>query len=212
MSEAGEEVGPEPPQRFRFETNPNLLRPDRPSTLEPAPTSEESTGDSLSIADGIERRVAPDSIRADRISGWIALLVLSGGGAVATGLLVALSGWPLPIRLALMGVWAFLTAAGLWLAHGWPALQWRRTSFRVDAGGIEIRKGVLWRRVINVSRSRIQHTDVSQGPLQRRFELATLIIHTAGTEHATVDLAGLSHATALKIRDHLISGEGDDAV
>jgi hypothetical protein len=70
----------------------------------------------------------------------------------------------------------------------------------------------VWRSVVNVARSRIQHTDVSQGPLERRFGLAGLLIYTAGTDHAEVQLRGLDHATALRIRDHLLAGGGDDAV
>jgi membrane protein YdbS with pleckstrin-like domain len=58
----------------------------------------------------------------------------------------------------------------------------------------------------------VQHTDVSQGPLERRYGLGTRVIFTAGTDHARVDLKGLDHATALAIRDHLLPRGGDDAV
>jgi hypothetical protein len=82
----------------------------------------------------------------------------------------------------------------------------------VDAGGIEIREGVVWRAVTNVPRSRVQHTDVSQGPLERRFGIGTLVIHTAGTDSAVVSLRGLTHESALAIRDHLLPREEPDAV
>ncbi len=61
-------------------------------------------------------------------------------------------------------------------------------------------------------RSRVQHTDVSQGPLERSHGLGTLVIYTAGTEHARVELGGLDHGTALLIRDHLLPREENDAV
>ena len=65
--------------------------------------------------------------------------------------------------------------------------------------------------MINVPRSRVQHTDVSQGPIERGFGLGTLVIYTAGTEHARVELHGLEHGTALHIRDHLLkSADADD--
>jgi membrane protein YdbS with pleckstrin-like domain len=57
----------------------------------------------------------------------------------------------------------------------------------VDARGLEIRRGVFWRSVVNVPRSRVQHTDVSQGPLERSYGLGTLIVYTAGTDHAQVN-------------------------
>ena len=67
-------------------------------------------------------------------------------------------------------------------------------------------------RVTNVPRSRVQHTDVSQGPLERRYGVGTLVIHTAGTDDAVVTQRGLTHGTALAIRDHLLPREGPDAV
>jgi hypothetical protein len=91
-------------------------------------------------------------------------------------------------------------------------LEHRHTSYRIDGAGIEIRRGVWWRKVTHVPRSRIQHTDVSQGPIERGFGLATLHVFTAGTEHAEVALGGLSHATALAVRDHLLAGRDDDVV
>ena len=60
-------------------------------------------------------------------------------------------------------------------------------------------------------RSRVQHTDVSRGPLERAYDLATLVIYTAGTEHSRVALSGLAERDAYPIRDWLIHGEESDA-
>ena len=54
--------------------------------------------------------------------------------------------------------------------------------------------------------------DVSEGPIERSFGLATLVIHTAGTEQAAVSLGGLARDTAFRVRDWLIGGGEDDAV
>jgi hypothetical protein len=108
--------------------------------------------------------------------------------------------------------WAGGSVALGWWLHRWPEIEHRYASYRVDDQGIEIRGGVVWRSVVNVPRSRVQHTDVSQGPLERSYGLGTLTIFTAGTDHARVDLAGLEHATALAIRDHLLPRERADAV
>ena len=97
-----------------------------------------------------------------------------------------------------------------WRAHAWPAIAYGYTSYKVDAQGIEIRRGVFWRTITSIPRSRVQHTDVSQGPLQRTHELGTLVVYTAGTDHARVDLSGLAHARALLVREHLLpKGEAD---
>ena len=86
------------------------------------------------------------------------------------------------------------------------------TSRGVDDLGIEIRRGVFWRAVVNIPRSRVQHTDVSQGPLERRFGLGTLVVFTAGTDHAKVSLQGLEYDLALRIRQHLLPSGSNDAV
>ena len=98
------------------------------------------------------------------------------------------------------------------LSYRWPPRAYQHTSYRVDDQGIEIRRGVYWRVVINVPRSRVQHIDVSQGPIERRYGLGTLVIYTAGTDHAKVELEGLEHGRALRIREHLLPSESGDAV
>ena len=91
----------------------------------------------------------------------------------------------------------------------WPPLAWKRASFRLDSDGLELRRGVWWRHVVRVPRSRVQHTDVTQGPIERSFGLSTLVVHTAGTSNASVQVEGLAAATAGEIRDFLISGDED---
>ena len=55
-----------------------------------------------------------------------------------------------------------------------------------------------------VPRSRVQHLDVERGPLERQFALATLVVHTAGTQTAALRLSGLDDHDAVALRDALI--------
>ncbi len=166
-----------------------------------------------SIADGIERRLDPRVIQLDRTVGWIVTAVISFGLFVAgASTLIAASSWPAGAMAAIAAIWFGVTTGLGWWLQVWPAISYRYASYIVDASGMEIREGVVWRTVTNVPRSRVQHTDVSQGPLERRFGVATLVIHTAGTDAAVVSLHGLTHETALAIRDHLLPREGPDAV
>lgn len=179
--------------------------PAPPPTVPPVPSLP-------SIADGLEHPLDPRSVALARIVGWLfigpLLVVLFGG----VGLAVSRASNPVWIE-ALLVVLGSAAALGLgWSAQRWPGIEHRHASYKVDEWGIEIRRGVLWRKEIHVPRSRVQHTDVSQGPLQRSYGLATLVIYTAGTEYAKVELAGLDHSTALRIRDHLLVGRGSDAV
>ena len=174
----------------------------------PATPSAASAG----IADGIDHPLDPRSVALGRTIGWIVTVVIAFGSllGVAIGLIVrSRSVWT---AAAVALAWAGANAALGWWLHRWPEIEHRHASYRVDGHGLEFRHGVVWRRVVHVPRSRVQHTDVSQGPLERGYGLGTLSVFTAGTDHARVDLAGLDHATALAIRDHLLPREGSDAV
>jgi len=164
------------------------------------------------VADGQRRPLDPRLVSAQRIArGIFAAVLLSVTlPGVLVSVLVGLTGG-VSALLPLAG-WLATAALLAWWAWGWPALAYRHASYAVDRTGIEIRRGVVWRRVINVPRSRVQHTDVSEGPIERSHGIGTLVIYTAGTDFARVRLEGLPRDTALRIRDHLLPDEGPDAV
>jgi len=163
-------------------------------------------------ADDGFRHLDPRHMHHERITGGIAVALI--GPATVTGAFVvaALVEMPWAWRIVIPSAVVALNVGLVVLLWRWPELKHRYTSYRVDAAGIEIRSGALWRKVVNVPRSRVQHTDVSQGPLERHFKLSTLHVFTAGTEHSEVALHGLARETAIEIRDYLLAGGGDDAV
>jgi membrane protein YdbS with pleckstrin-like domain len=75
-----------------------------------------------------------------------------------------------------------------------------------------IRKGVWFRSIKLLPLPRLQHVDVKRGPLQRHFGLATLVMHTAGTHAASIEVPGLDADEALRLRDRLVAAGGDDGV
>jgi membrane protein YdbS with pleckstrin-like domain len=153
----------------------------------------------------------PRNVRLEQIASLISSTVLLTG-----------------IMIALLIVWINVGSGLLWygLAGGaalvvtllfvaawfWPPLAHRYASWRLDAEGLEIRRGVLWRHQITIPLGRVQHADVSQGPFQRMFELGTLTVHTAGTQNASVDLQGLTHAMAISLRDLIVQQRKDQHV
>jgi membrane protein YdbS with pleckstrin-like domain len=165
-----------------------------------------------SIADGSERVLDPQSITLERISRGIFTAVMTGLSFIALSVVLFSASLGMLLGLLLLAAWALLMAGLAALAWFWPPLHYRHISYRVDDSGIRIRRGVIWRSVTTVPRTRVQHTDVSQGPIERGMGLASLIIHTAGTQNASVSLGGLSHDDALRVRDHLIDVDERDAV
>ncbi len=164
------------------------------------------------VADGVERQLDPRSVALDRKVGWIVAASISFPIFVTVFLLLLLApilGW---VKALMALAWLVITGVLATVAHRYPQVAHRHTFYKVDAQGLQIRRGVFWRIVINVPRSRVQHTDVAQGPLERTHGLGTLVVYTAGTDHAKVSLHGLDHGTALLIRDHLLPGDARDAV
>jgi membrane protein YdbS with pleckstrin-like domain len=100
---------------------------------------------------------------------------------------------------------ATILLVGLMFAWLWPSAYYRHLRYAVDATGILIERGVFWRSHIALPRVRIQHTDVSQGPLQRRYGVGTLKLYTAGSRHTMIELPGLAHSDAIALRDALLA-------
>ncbi|MGY1437223.1 PH domain-containing protein [Streptomyces reniochalinae] len=116
--------------------------------------------------------------------------------AVAAGVVLALT---------LGAVWASCAllplAAAAW---GWGALHrnWRSWRYAERADDLLIAHGVLWRETTVVPYGRMQLVEVTSGPLERRYGLSRLQLHTAAaTTDATIP--GLAPAEAARLRDRL---------
>ena len=126
------------------------------------------------------------------------------GALVAIGLLVDHA--TLKLALALV-VLPGIPALFVWMARK----RYRYTRWRLDGEGFALRRGRFWSVETRVPGSRVQHLDLVRGPLERRFDLATLVIHTAGTRQSAVSVSGLAAPEAERLRDALARGiETDD--
>jgi membrane protein YdbS with pleckstrin-like domain len=164
------------------------------------------------VADGRFKSLDPRSVLVSRIGGAIGIAIVGLVNLIGISVVALADGPPVVLKTSLFAGWFVLLLLLGAAVFFWPAARYRHASYRVNANGIQIRRGVFWRAEISVPRSRVQHTDVTRGPIARGFGLATLVLHTAGTEHASVTLEGLSEEAALAIRDYLIEGGEDDAV
>lgn len=116
--------------------------------------------------------------------------------------------WPAAVACA--GIPVTVLSAPL-LAFLYGSARWRRTRYALTPQGLRIQRGVWWRSDTVVPRSRVQHTDLHRGPLDRALGLAGLRVYTAGSELGRVALNGLSLERAEALRDALIR-EDDDAL
>ena len=84
-----------------------------------------------------------------------------------------------------------------------PARKYRSRGYDMAVDRLRVVKGVLFHADTIVPFSRVQHIDVEQGPIERAFGIARLILHTAGTHNSSVTLPGLGHADAVAMREEI---------
>jgi len=126
----------------------------------------------------------------------MAALLVAAVGALE---MIGVAGTPLPVGAATLAAFSVAAAAALLM----PRRRYRSWSYRMDEDELHISSGVWTRTRTVVPFGRVQHIDVVQGPLQRRFGVASLVLHTAGTRSAAVLLPGLAADDAARMRDHI---------
>ena len=82
-----------------------------------------------------------------------------------------------------------------------PQRIYRRLQYRLTERRLQVLRGWLFHVDTVVPLVRVQHIDVTRGPLDKLFGTATLVVHTAGTHNSIVGLSGLSPDRAAEIRD-----------
>jgi len=88
-----------------------------------------------------------------------------------------------------------------------PAVEYRQWRYFIGADRIEIIHGIFFTNRALIPINRIQHLKIEQGILQKRFDLATVDLFTAGGTH---QIKGLQYAVADEIvrkLNHIVSEE-----
>jgi membrane protein YdbS with pleckstrin-like domain len=80
----------------------------------------------------------------------------------------------------------FMMAALGWLVIMVPIIIWIPAAFRaleyyIDDEGVKMKGGVIWKKHVTVPYPKITNVDVTQGPLQRKYNIGTIHIQTAGS-------------------------------
>lgn len=123
---------------------------------------------------------------------------------VATGLFALVAWW-----LALLVLVAGLVAIGWgWVVVGRAVRSWGYAEREED---LLVTSGILFRQLVVVPYGRMQFVDVTAGPLDRRFGLATVQLHTAAAA-TDAQIPGLVPTEAARLRDRLAArGEAGSA-
>ena len=82
-----------------------------------------------------------------------------------------------------------------------PQRIYRRLRYGLTERLLQVVRGWLFHTDTIVPFVRVQHLDVTRGPLDKLFGTATLVVHTAGTRNSIVTVPGLAPGRAAEIRD-----------
>lgn len=104
-----------------------------------------------------------------------------------------------------------LLVVGMVLVAVVPVVRYRRWRYALREHDLWIRSGLLSVSVSVIPYRRLQFVDTHQGPLDRFFGLAQLVVHTAAIGTAG-RLPGLDAAEAERLREQLARVEPDDAL
>lgn len=123
---------------------------------------------------------------------------------VVAGLLVAVAA---AVLASFVAAWLAVVVAGVGLlAVGWGWVVVGRSvrswGYAERADDLLVTRGVLVRQLVVVPYGRMQFVDVTAGPLDRRFGLATVQLHTAAAA-TDAQIPGLVPAEAARLRDRL---------
>ncbi|MFT6997150.1 MAG: membrane protein YdbS with pleckstrin-like domain [Cryomorphaceae bacterium] len=125
--------------------------------------------------------------------------------------LLAIIFWIFPIIG--LAIPAFLSP-GLWIAYVGSGLtiliaisfiaipiSYRKRSYALRERDLTYKKGWIFSSMITIPFNRIQHTEISRGPIERRYELSTLKIYTAGGSTSDLSIPGLEAEEAEQLKE-----------
>ncbi|MDP3968493.1 MAG: PH domain-containing protein [Nocardioides sp.] len=139
--------------------------------------------------------VSPRLTSARRVALVLGLTPLAAGLALLVVLAPFLPRWVYAVALG--AVVAFLVFWWFWIAV--LVRRWRYAERDED---LYVRNGALFRTLVAVPYGRMQYVDVSSGPVDRHFGIATISLHTAAPGTSAV-IPGLPADEAARLRDRL---------
>ena len=138
---------------------------------------------------------------------WMLLLTIAAAVRDVSAWVVGMEGFPPPGILSGVAI-----VGGILVTLIVPRLQYRYWRYELQNEELHVHHGVLTRVRTVVPLRRVQHLDVSQGLLEREFDLGRFIVHTAGTRASTVEIPGLHIDEANRLHDTVKAFVVEDAL
>lgn len=123
--------------------------------------------------------------------------LLAAGPAVAIAMAASVGG---AVAFWVVAVLAAFVAAWWWSGMVYRCRTWRRTE-----GTVELRNGVIWKRHAVLPRNRVQNVTINSGPIRRHFDVATVVVHSAGAATPNIKLEGFAATTGDALQADLLA-------
>lgn len=79
----------------------------------------------------------------------------------------------------------------------------KRRLYALREKDITYKKGWMFYSTTTIPFNRIQHSEVSQGPLEQSYKISTLKIYTAGGSSSDLAIPGLDNEEAQRLREYI---------
>lgn len=99
-------------------------------------------------------------------------------------------------RLIIPFIWLSLFALSMFMVHK----KYQVAGYTIREHDVVSKQGVWWQTVTTIPFNRIQHCEISQGPIQNAFNLATLRIFTAGGSSSDLAIDGMEQEEAKRVK------------
>ncbi|HWA83305.1 MAG TPA: PH domain-containing protein [Fimbriimonadaceae bacterium] len=111
--------------------------------------------------------------------------------------------WRFPIFMPVLWI-----GIGIWSAS-FVKRQWQAWRYEVTDNEVILSWGVLYQVKRFVPRDRIQHVDITSGPIARKFGLAHVHLYVAGAHGAVGGIPGLTPGEAEDLRAMLVETQAE---
>jgi membrane protein YdbS with pleckstrin-like domain len=140
-----------------------------------------------------QRRISKQALKVWKISGAIIVAI---GWLIIAAVIISLSIFDGPFWIGVVLILLGVTFTYL-LIFLFPSLRWRHWRYEVRETEIELQHGIFIRTRTLIPMIRVQHVDMVQGPLLRKYALASVIVNTAATQH---EIPALDESEAEELR------------
>ena len=143
-----------------------------------------------------QKRISEKALTVWRISASINVIISWILAAVVIFILHKFN-VPYWISVILIAIELIFTYLNIFL---FPALKWRRWRYDVRDEEIELQEGIFIVKRTLIPMIRVQHVDTVQGPILRKYHLASVIVNTAATAHK---IPALEESEAEELRHYI---------